>query len=254
MTAKWPVKPKITQQYDDFLNGFQSGEMSMHDAFMRVINEKEMTMTKDKEIEELAKALYENGKIQVDTEQGGIDWKTTFKYHAETIIKMGYSRHPASGLTIHNIEPIKELLKYCCVAFDECDHDSDRSWKSTGFTTSIKKTRELIDMIETTGSKPSSELVPLDEKEIKELWFMNNRVLEHKQILWIEEICQRFGKPATKNYNNSNFMAMAEEDSKPTPELPSVEELLRIIATVKGEQSNRDIAQAILSYLKEKTN
>lgn len=34
---EYPIKPEITQQDDDFENGYQSGQRSMHDAFMKVI-------------------------------------------------------------------------------------------------------------------------------------------------------------------------------------------------------------------------
>lgn len=34
---KWPVKPDITQHNDNFYYGFELGQRTMHDAFMKVI-------------------------------------------------------------------------------------------------------------------------------------------------------------------------------------------------------------------------
>ena len=69
--------------------------------------------SQEQEIEELAKELYKHGKIQVDTEQGGIDWKITFKHHAETIIKLGY-RKSSSQLVCLDEEKIGKFFWNFC--------------------------------------------------------------------------------------------------------------------------------------------
>lgn len=136
------------------------------------------------------------------------------------IIGAGYSRHPASGLT----EAFKRM-EYILNTKETISGDKPCD------TARLEMIQHIIDDVR---SKPASEL-PWKEAYSKQF-------RRHYEGILSEETIQK------SLQWNLEFMGTYMR----TPELPSVEELLRIIATVKGEQSNRDIAQAILSYLEDR--
>lgn len=101
MTAKWPIKKPNISSDSEYTNIYANGWNAAIDACTEFLKEKEMTMTKDKEIEELANDLQEFVIEDSDLLKGRVFRVISHQRCstiAECLIAKGYSRHPASGL------------------------------------------------------------------------------------------------------------------------------------------------------------
>lgn len=121
----WPSKPRCTQQYDDFKNGYQSGERYMHDAFMKVIEAQK---------KEIPKCVVCNKNAVVDQSSNG--WRC--------------QDHALFGEAQPKIEELR------------CQLDA---WQSVFGTTQLTHAKDRLDVAEKAVKRLEAQLkmVPLDE-------------------------------------------------------------------------------------------